>query len=36
MCIGALGGHGGRKGMSSGRIYFGLLNCSHFVDKVVN
>ena len=34
ICIGACVGAGGRKSMSSGGIYFGLLNCSHCVYKV--
>ena len=34
VCVGA--GLVGRKRMCSGRIYFGLLNCSHSVYKVMN
>ena len=36
VCIGACAGAGGRKSMSSGGIYFGLLNRSHSVDNVMN
>ena len=36
VCIGACAGAGGRKSMCSDGIYFGLLNCSHFVYKVMN
>ena len=36
VCIGACGGAGCRKRMCSGRMYFGLLNCSHSVYKVMN
>ena len=36
VCISACGGTGGKKSMFSGRIYFGFLNCSHSVFKVLN
>ena len=36
VCIGAYGGLDGRQSMSSDRIYFRLLNCSHSVYKVIN
>ena len=36
VCIGACVGAGGTKSMCSGGIYFGLLNCSHFVNKLMN
>ena len=36
VCVGACAGAGGRESMSSGGIYFGLLNCSHSVYKVIN
>ena len=36
VCIGACVGAGGTKRMCSSGIYFGLLNCSHFVYKVMN
>ena len=35
VCIGACAGAGGCKSTCSGGIYFGLLNCSHSVDKVM-
>ena len=36
VCICACGGAGCRKSIFSGGIYFGLLNCSHSVYKVMN
>ena len=36
VCVGACAGAGGRKNMSSARIYFGLLNCGHSVYKVIS
>ena len=36
VCTGACAGARGRKSMSSGGIYFGLLNCGHSVYKVLN
>ena len=35
VCIGACGGAVAEK-MSSGEIYFGLLNCSHSLYKIMN
>ena len=36
VCIGACAGAGGWRSTCSGGIYFGLLNCSHSGDKVMN
>ena len=36
VCIGTCVGAGDTKGMYSGGIYLELLNCSHFVNKVMN